>query len=424
LALCGGLRLLRRDTAAERDCLEGLTARALAYTPWVSLDYPAALLLEIRGSLNLFGGVERLSERVRADFRDAGHRALLAAAPAPLPAWLLARSGREETVVDPTALRSRLGALPLGRLPLEPGTAERLGKAGLCTLRDLWRLPREGLARRYGPDLLRQLDRASGEAAESPRPYRAAPRFRAYRALAAETESLALLRAVLECLLKELADFLRERAAVTDRLELDILHFRRAPTRLVLQLRSGSRDPARFALLLAERLERTPLPQPATALCLRCEAVQAERPEAADLFTAPARPGGLDWDALLEQLQQRLGGQSLRFLHTAADHRPERAQRLAAAPAAVAAARAPPLRSPPLPTPARPGTHRGRLVGWGGRAAGLPGGGGRARRPHLDLPRPGRPGLVRAGGFRVNRHACPDGGRARRVRGSRGNKVG
>jgi protein ImuB len=257
------------------------------------------------------------------------------------------------------ALRSRLGALPLGRLPLDPGTAERLGKAGLCTLRDLWRLPREGLARRYGPDLLRQLDRASGAAAESPRPYRAPPRFRAYRALAAETESLALLRAVLECLLKELGDFLRERAAVTDRLELDILHFRRAPTRLVLQLRSGSRDPARFALLLAERLERTPLPQPATALCLRCEAVQAERPEAADLFAAPARPGGLDWDALLEHLQQRLGGQSLRFLHTAADHRPERAQRLAAAPAReVFGCSGRPLWLLPEPRPCDPRRYR------------------------------------------------------------------
>ncbi len=322
LASCADLRLYRRDERMERETLERLAEIGLGFTPWISLDYPAALLLEIRGSLTLFGGLESLIQRLRAELEALGHRAVFAAAPAPFPAWLMASSDLERTLEEPTALRSGLGDLAIARLPLERDTVSRLAKAGLHTLRDLWRLPRDGLARRYGLAVLRQLDRAAGREKEILQLFKSPPVFEAHRELAAETGNLAHLRPMCAVLLEDLVAFLRRHDAATDRLELDLSHFRRPATRLELKLRYASRDPERISMLLNERLERTPLPAAVTALSLRCDSLQPYRAHETDLFAADT-PGALDWETLLEQLQQRLGRDALRFLATAADHRPE-----------------------------------------------------------------------------------------------------
>src|SRR5207253_7296881 len=45
--------------------LEHVAAWACQFTPRVSLEPPHGLLLEVEGSLRLFGGLERLLERLR-----------------------------------------------------------------------------------------------------------------------------------------------------------------------------------------------------------------------------------------------------------------------------------------------------------------------------------------------------------------------
>lgn len=358
LALCADLQLYHRDEQLEREAMEKLAEIGLGFTPWVSLDYSAALLLEIRGSLTLFGGLESLMQRLRAKLEALGHRAVLAAAPTPFPAWLMASSGLERTLEEPAALRSGLGDLAISRLPLEQDTVNRLAKAGLHTLRDLWRLPRDGLARRYGLAVLRQLDRAAGREKEIPQLFRSPPVFEARRELVTETENLAHLHPVCAFLVEDLAAFLHRHDAATDRLELDLSHFRRPATRLELKLRYASRDPERISMLLNERLERTPLPAAVTALSLRCDSLQPYRAHETDLFAADT-PGALDWETLLEQLQQRLGRDALRFLGTAADHRPEYAWEWSESPIGFALGKGRrPLWLLPKPRPCDPTRYR------------------------------------------------------------------
>ena len=59
-ALASGLRVFTRDMAAERAALERIAAWALQFTPVVSHATPAEVLLEVAGSLRLFGGFNRL----------------------------------------------------------------------------------------------------------------------------------------------------------------------------------------------------------------------------------------------------------------------------------------------------------------------------------------------------------------------------
>jgi protein ImuB len=66
LALVPGLRALERRPTAEAALLDRLGRWALQFTPVVSLEPPGAVLAEVRGSLDLFGGVMALLRRALA----------------------------------------------------------------------------------------------------------------------------------------------------------------------------------------------------------------------------------------------------------------------------------------------------------------------------------------------------------------------
>ena len=55
------IAVLARDTAREAALIEEIACWAARFTPTLSLAPPAALLLEIGGSLRLFGGVRPLT---------------------------------------------------------------------------------------------------------------------------------------------------------------------------------------------------------------------------------------------------------------------------------------------------------------------------------------------------------------------------
>jgi protein ImuB len=125
----------------------------------------------------------------------------------------------------------------------------------------------------------------------------------------------------------EFAAFLKARDAAALGLTLDLLHQGRPATRFELGFRSGNRDAAHWLNLLREKLDRSPLPAPAIAVALLSEAIVPFRPEWTDLFDdgADHSGAGRDWQAVLEQLQARLGQRALRRLANVDDHRPEHA---------------------------------------------------------------------------------------------------
>jgi protein ImuB len=322
-ALCPELLAAGRDPNAERGALARLAECCLEFTPWVSLDFEAALLLEVRASLGLFGGPAALMEKARQACA-AGHKVRSGLAPTPAAAWMLARWGASEPVLEVRALRSALGDLPIGALGIDEKLAGRLVRAGLRVLRDLWRMPRDGLARRYGRELLRRLDETAGSRPRPLRQFHAPPRFHAEHELTTETEALARFFPLLEALLAEFEAFLRHWDAVALGLEIELRHPRVAPTRVRLGLRRPGREARHFAALLRERLDRIALPGPVRSLALDSASLHPFVLPTTDLFT-PAVGSGGDWDELLDRLQARLGPQALRQPAIRADHRPERA---------------------------------------------------------------------------------------------------
>ena len=330
-ALSPGLRIESRDPALEQRARVRLAERGLAFTPWVSLDFPQALQLEVGGSLALFGGLEPLMAKLRSNWSDSGHHLRCASAPSPFAGWLLARSGHEQHVGSREALRSVLGELPVDLLDLDAYTLERLRKAGGESLRDLWRLPRDGLTRRYGTRLLALLDRAAGQRDLPPRHFHLPPCFREAMVLPEETERLEHFFPAVEVLICRLVQFLTEFSAAAGECVLQLVH-RSAPATC---LRQGSRRPTRdgghLTCLLRERLERLRLPAPVSAVELSGTAIVPAVSAAADLFDETLRDP-TDWPQLLDQIQARLGSAALRYVSSRPDHRPEQARTWTAQP--------------------------------------------------------------------------------------------
>lgn len=325
-ALSPGVRIEPRDGERERAALKCLAERALAFTPWVSLDFDQSLLLEIRGSLGLFGGLAGLIAKLRSDWSGCGHRLLCASSPSPFAACLLARSGGERHASAREELRSMLGDLPVGVLGLDASSQRRLRKAGIQNLRDLWRLPRDGLARRYGARLLALLDRAAGRCEPPLRHFHLPPYFTDTIELAEETDQLGYLIPVVERLMLRLTRFLLAHDAALSECRLRFLHRSGVVTTLHQGSRRPGRDQSHLMRLLKARLERVHLQAPVCAIELSSIRVEPWMPVSEDLFADPSQDPA-SWQQLLDQIQARLGLPALRYFSCRADHRPEQASR-------------------------------------------------------------------------------------------------
>lgn len=327
-ALAPGLRVLERDPAREQASLERLAGWAGQFTSWVSLVAPDALLLELHGSLRLFGGLSALQARVVGRLERQGYQVQQGVAPTPLAALWLSRAGRPQPpLTDAGSLVSRLGHLPTQCLGWGLKQNEQLDRLGVRSIADCLRLPRDGFARRFGPTRLQDLDRALGRMPD-PRPGFVAPqRFRAEIELPAETDSSARLLPALERLVEEMVGMFRACEGGVDSLDLGLLHCDGPPTRISLRRLSLTRDRRHILSLLAGRLERQILSAPVLGLTLASGMI---RP-----LAGPTR--GLLGDALdedeaavpmlVERLCVRLGDAAVHGLCLVPEHRPEAAWR-------------------------------------------------------------------------------------------------
>ena len=212
LALAPALRVAPRDPATETEALLGVAGWAAQFTPGVALEFPDGVLLEVAGSLKLFGGLEPLLERLRQGLAEMGWSSVLAGAPTPRAAFWLARVGKQEFIGESAELEPVLAALPLEVLRCSDETLAAFEAIGVRTLGELRALPREGVARRFGQGPLAELDRALGRLPD-PRNFFVPPaRFGAAIELPAEvTQAEALLFAARR-LIVQLAGFLAARS--------------------------------------------------------------------------------------------------------------------------------------------------------------------------------------------------------------------
>ncbi len=395
LALAPQLTLGQADAARDAQALNAVVHAALAFTPSVTIqsaraasasrpDSPDTVLLEVQASLRHFGGPERrlgaLLQRLRVALAPLGHAVQVASAPTPLGAALLARlpfarstARHERHCPDLPSLRTTLDAAPVWLLGPGREHWEALQGMGLRTLGDLLRLPRSGVARRFGADLLGELDRARGERPDPREPIALPATFETRLELFARADTTEQVLHGAALLLARMVAWLTAQHAHVRRFTLVMQHEPRwrkddrtpTETTLVLALTEPSRDPAHLQVLLRERLAQLQLPAPSIELRLQVDDMARRAPLNEELFpTAGSEREGLL--RLIERLQARLGPGQVQRLVQRHDHRPERASegiaatavlpggRVAAASGMHAAAKASPTTGTAMHAPMRP----------------------------------------------------------------------
>ncbi len=319
-ALVADIQHCPRDHVAEMQTLQRLAAWAGQYTSMVSVQMPHALLLEIGGSLQLFGGMRRLWSKLAQDMGELGFESLLAVAPTPTAAYWLAYAQQSVIITARAEIMHVLGRLPVAQLPWAPVVLDKLQAVGLRYMRDVWRLPREGLARRFGVDLLTQMDQALGHSADPRSAYVAPATFSAAITLPAPTTDSAALVFAAQRLLLELAGFLRARGAGVQYFELSCSAGRSAATKITIGTAHAHRHVEQWRILVREHLEKLQISAPVDGLQLRAPQIETVADRSGDMFDAQNAGVSTLW---LERVRARLGNDVINGVCAVAEHRPE-----------------------------------------------------------------------------------------------------
>ncbi len=326
-----GVYLAQSDPAL----LQRLAVLAQRFTPRVSLEPPDGLVLEVQGSLALFGGATPLYRAFRAGCHAAHAAPVLTLAPTPLAALVGARSGISFKVLDQQHLVSAVSSLPLVALRWPPQVLQRLSKLGVYRVGQALRLPRAGFARRFGREPLQMLDQLVARSADLRVPFRLPERFRTKRQFVREREDHVQILQALQPLLEQLGEFLEARQCGITRLTCRLRHRNDMHTDCVVRLAQPEAAAARFLEWFAERLRRTALPGPVRSLELRSGELLSRAPVYESLWqpgehggggggAAGSMPGSLEF---IERLRMRLGDLAVHGLGCQDSHCPEGASR-------------------------------------------------------------------------------------------------
>ena len=323
-ALSDSLEVIKRCAEAERAKLETLAGQAKQFTSVVSLEPPAALLLEVGGSLKLFGGIEAIKSALAALLQQECVTAHLCAAPTALAALWLARF-RQKDVLSHEKLAGRLSSLPIAVAGWPEKIQALLKGMGVRTFGDCMRLPRDGFARRIGRQYLQELDKSRGSYDLRP-DFEPALELTAHSELADETVSTAMLTNLGKKLIQRLVEDLRKHQMRIQGFACVFHHLDCTMTVERIQFAEPTQDEGRFISLFVDRLEQVRLAAPVIALSVKAGPAEPAIASHGVLFGHPGGgDSGSEGSSLIERLQVRFGMESLYSMDLVDEHRPEAA---------------------------------------------------------------------------------------------------
>jgi protein ImuB len=332
LSLFPDLVVLEHDPDEEMKTLQEAAYTALRFTPSIALQR-SGLIAEVSGSLKLFGGLKKLCRSLNQAVAAQGLQLCVGTAPTARGAWLLAQSAPLRTVINGagTQFRSLLDFLPVSLLDSAQPYLAVIHGTGCKTVADLRRLPRGGIARRFGTGLLMELDQAYGDVPHPQKWFEAPEYFQRKMELMAQVENVGLLLLPVQRMIEQMCGWLASRYAAVLAFSL-ILHHEysaRQPnqsTSVNIRLSEQSDDSDHLMILLRERLEHTKLMAPACGLELIADEITAGIEANLELFPT-AQSEATSLSRFIEKLSSRLGPQAITSLEVVSDYRPECSQR-------------------------------------------------------------------------------------------------
>ena len=314
---------LPQSAADESAKLNAIAAAAYGLSGEVGFYGNDSVVLEIRGSFALFGGMQEFLRRARMAFAAVNARFDFGIAATPRAASWLARYCPGRYVWFADELPQVLRALTIETLVREEKPLRQLERSGIRTLGALMRLPRAGVARRFGPALLHKLDQALGQVPEPLALYSPPQSFDTTEELPLPASDWPRLAPLAEKLLQRLEHYLLRRQAATQRVQCLLWHEHEPATVLHIRLSRYERRAAQLLDLLEKHFEKTLLPAEVTALGIHCGEIHVIPAENLHLLDGRAAVEQ-QWSELVDRLAARMGERQLWRLNVHADHRPEK----------------------------------------------------------------------------------------------------
>jgi protein ImuB len=324
-------QLGKLDDLQQKNALTSLAAEAINVSSTVSF-HELALVCEIRSSLGYFGGINLLHDKLKGALStaliamDQPEHFFYASSPTVSGSLLLARAGQNKLVYQKSNLRSALGMLPADVLNLSKEQNRRLYNMGIRHLKDIWRLPGDGIRKRFGSEFVNQLNKALGKAQEPTLNYLPPPTFSSSYDLPYELENLDRLLPIVDEIIGQLCDFLTRRDLSTSHLMFSLFHEKRSPTCVEISLRQTSRSSTHFLLLIETYFHNLTIPAAVISISLVVNQFDAFFSHT-DALLLDGRPDATsrenNLNQFMEQLKARLGDNYLKGISCVAEHRPE-----------------------------------------------------------------------------------------------------
>jgi protein ImuB len=308
-ALSNTLIALPKDSLREVALLERLAASTTQLTPNIHIQQDFGLLLEISASVKLFGGAEALVARAQYICNQENVRAHTVIAPTASGTRWLARAHRQLIVEND--IGAWLDDLAFDCTDFSPVLIDEWHAVNLHHLAALRMLPGAAIAKRFGSEITLAIARAYGDAEESLPYWQPIARFCAHiEFLDLARESTHWMPGV-EALLKQLQDFLRSRAAATQRIGFNFQIGSFRGTRIDVDAAHPTHYVKDWIRLIHAKLERQPVAHEVSRIDLTAENISPLEFADMDLFERH-RETDRDWKSLLHLLKLRMGSDALK----------------------------------------------------------------------------------------------------------------
>src|SRR5262245_6068640 len=302
-------------TALAQPAEDAIALRRLAewcgrYSPWTAPDAANGVRIEITGSAHLWDGEKALANDLltRLDRRHVTARVAIADTIG--AAWAVARFAEmaERVIILPSGeQRAALVSLPVEALRLDPLTSQGLRRVGLKWIGDLYEMPRDALAHRFGDTVAQRLDQALDDLPEPLSPLGEVPSRRVRLSFAEPITEPADLMLATERLTTDLVQRLAQEGTGARRLDLAFHRVDGQVERIQLGTARASRDPGHLVALFKERFDTV---DPGLGIEDMILAAFAVEPLPSEQITIPGHTASNDASdiaPLLDRLVNRLG---------------------------------------------------------------------------------------------------------------------
>lgn len=315
-ALLPAIVLIKRDERAEQKALAALAQHCYRFTPMVVIKPPTCLLLEIKGSLRLFGGAQSLLAMINDSIEALGFHAQTGLGHTPLAAYLLSHSEKHDasalqqpSVFHEEEFLAALKTVPLACAMDDDKLCLRLQRMGWRQLGDLLQQPSATLAKGFGASLVARLKKITGDLPDPQVPIKPRTDFQSEIQLAFALGSTQGLLFPMQRLLQDLQQFLVQRQLTSHAIEWQLRDTRRQVYSLSVPVSTPQYQAAVFRSLTQLKLEALKIHDAIEVITLISKRHSPLAPPETALFreTRVAAGNGETMADIIDRLRARLG---------------------------------------------------------------------------------------------------------------------